>query len=367
MNPKRLIPIFAVGMIVAASGAGFFLSSSHDKAVAAEAAEVQKKSVLTVTAVSPSEEEWPQTIETSGAIAAWHEAVIGAEVGGLQITDVLVDVGDKVSQGQELARLSSESPMVDVHKKEAAVAQAKAALESAKANAARTRKIKDKGALSDQQITDYLTAEESAAANLASAEADLENARITLRKTSVQAVDDGVITSRSATLGQVASAGTEMFRLLRQGRIEWNAEVDAQQLQQIRPDQKAVVTLPDGTRIEGRVRVASPSLNTNTSRAIVYVSLPSDCGASAGTFVNGSLELDPKKALTVPQSAIVLRDGRSYLFVLNNDSTVSKRPVQTGRYREGRVEVLDGLDPSIPVVESGGAFLSEGSAVTVSR
>lgn len=367
MKRNILIGILIGSLIVVGVSAAVIMQGSHDKAVAAEVAETQKKSALTVNVVLPTQMEWPRTIETSGAIAAWHEAIIGAEVGGLRITDIFVDVGDKVKKGQELARLATDTTMADLHKKMAAVAQAKATLTEAKENADRARKVKDSGALSEQQITDYLTTEETSTANLASAEADLENTRLTLQKTSVRAVDDGVITSRSATLGNVVSSASEMFRLLRQGRVEWNAEVDAQQLLQVKPDQKAVVVLPDNTKIEGRVRIASPSLNTNTSRAIVYVQLPVDSGATAGSFANGTIELNANTVLTVPQSAIVLRDGRSYVFVLNKDGTVSKRPVTTGHYKDGRVEISEGVNASQQIVESGGAFLLEGSIVTISK
>jgi len=359
-----LIGSVLVIALAGASSAGLLLLHQNRQAVAAEATDTTRKSVMTVKVVTPVDYEWPQIIRTSGPIAAWQEAVVGAEVGGYRVSAVNVDVGDNVIKGQVLAKLADNSVLADLRKQEAAVAQAKASLKQARANASRARQVKGSGALSEQQIEDYLITEETSAATLASAEADLRNTQITLEKTSIHASDDGVITARSATLGTVVSSGSELFRLLRQNRVEWNAEVNAQQLAVIKPDQKATITLAGGKQIKGRVRVASPTLSATTGRAVVYVRLE-ESAAAAGSFVDGEIEIGTQKALTVPQSSVVLRDGRSYLFTLNTDNTVTRHVVTTGRYRQSRVEILNGIDGTMPVVESGGAFLSEGSPITV--
>ena len=364
MNRKFRIGLATVLLAGAAAVAGVVTVSRHS--VPAEAAsESPRQSVLTVAVVTPQRLQWPQTLPASGALAAWQEAVIGSEVGSLQITEVFVDVGSIVTRGQELARLSRESTLADLHKEEAAVAQARASLSQAQANAKRARMVKDSGALSEQQINDYLITEETARASLASAEAALESTRITLAKTSVRAVDSGVVTSRSATLGAVVSAGSELFRLLRQGRVEWNAEMDAQQIGQVRSGQKAHLTLADGRQVEGQVRMVAPTLNSNTGRAIAYVALPIDSGAKAGSFASGAIDLESKAVLTLPQSAVVLRDGRSFVFTVGEDSRAIRHLVTTGQYRDDRVEIVKGLNAGVRVVESGGAFLADGAQVTV--
>ncbi len=361
---KLLVGSALVIALAGASAAGWFFLHQNQHAIAAEASETTRKSVMTVKVATPVGVEWPQIIKTSGPIAAWQEAVIGAEIGGYRVSEVNADVGDKVIKGQVLAKLADDSVLADIRKQEAVVTQAKASLKQAQANANRARKVKGSGALSEQQIEEYLIAAETSAATLASAEADLQNTKITLEKISIRASDDGVITSRSATLGTVVSSGSELFLLLRQNRVEWNAEVNAQQLAAIKPEQKATITLAGGQRIKGHVRVASPTLSATTGRAVVYVRLE-DAAATAGSFANGDIEIGNQKALTVPQSAVVLRDGRSYVFTLNNDNTVTRRVVTAGRYRDNRVEILNGIDATMRVVESGGAFLSEGSPITV--
>ena len=173
--------------------------------------------------------------------------------------------------------------------------------------------------------------------------------------------------SRTGVLGNVVSAGTELFRLVRQGRVEWRAEVDARQLAQIREGQGARVTLPTGQTVDGRVRLVGPVLSTDTGRALVYVSLPTDSPARAGMFAEGVLALPDESASTVPQTALVARDGRDYVYLLEPGDKVRSVAVTVGRRRDGRVEITAGLTADARVVASGGAFLSDGARVTVAR
>lgn len=194
---------------------------------AAPAPAASRPASLSVNAITPKRELWPTTVPAQGAIAAWQESIIGTEIGGLRIAQVQADVGDKVKRGQELATLNSDSVAATVRQQEAAVAQARAKLAEAKSDADRARSVQSSGALSAQQIQQYLIAEETAQADLASSQAALESARIDLTRTHILAPDDGIISARTATVGSVVSAGSELFRLVRQGRLEWRAEVAA--------------------------------------------------------------------------------------------------------------------------------------------
>jgi RND family efflux transporter MFP subunit len=330
------------------------------------------KATLAVETVLPRKEIWPMTMTVNGAISAWQEAQVSAEIGGLRIKQVFVDVGSQVKRGQDLVLLADETVVADLHKQEATVASAQASLAEAKSNADRAREIKDSGAMSSQQINQYIIAEQTAQANLALALAELENQKIRLRQTHVTAADDGVISSRSANLGNVVSAGTELFRLIRQGRIEWRAEVDALQLTQIKKGQHVLVTLPDRQQVSGKVRMTAPTIDTSTRNAIVYVDIP-NIHAKAGMYAQGSIDLGSQVAIVVPQSAVILRDGRAYLFVIEKDKTakqgqlyqVKKLSVTTGRRNGDWVEIKEGLNGSPAIVKTGGAFLNDGDWVNV--
>ncbi|WP_434734630.1 efflux RND transporter periplasmic adaptor subunit (plasmid) [Rhizobium sp. YTUHZ044] len=330
-------------------------------------AEQAAATALTVSLTAPAQRDWPETVPASGWLKPWQEAVIASETSGLRITDVLVDVGSVVTKGQTLVRLSQESVLADLRKQEAAVATAKASLSMAEANADRARQLQPSGALSDEKIVEYLADEQTATASLASEEAALDSEKIKLAQTTITAVDDGLITSRSADLGAVVSAGTELFRMVRQQRIEWQAEVSARYLPRISQGLSVQVNGPEGHAIEGKVRLVGPSVSTDTSRAIVYVTLPADTRPRTGLYVTGNIELQTSPALTVPETAIVFRDGISYVFTASEDQRVQRVRVETGRRNNGEVEIVSGIDRTSKVVTSGGAFLSDNDLVKIAE
>jgi RND family efflux transporter MFP subunit len=324
-----------------------------------------QRPALTVTLARPRLDAWSQVVEASGGLHAWQEAAIAAETGGLRVVELMAEVGDRVVRGQALARLADETVRAELAGQEARVAQARASLAEARANADRARSVKDRGAMSDQQSTQYLIAEEAAQANLDAALAALESQRIRLRQTHIVAVDDGLVASRTATLGTVVQPGTELFRLVRQGRTEWRAEVTASQLAQIAPGQSAELSLPGGERVTGQVRIAAPTLDPATRFGLVYVDLPAEGPARPGMFARGQIRVREEQALTLPESAVVLYDGLSWVYLVGEGERVERRRVEIGRRSGGRVEIRGGLDPDSQVVASGGAFLNDGDLVRV--
>lgn len=330
------------------------------------AADKEAPASLTVTVIRPQQLSWPRLLGANGNLQPWQEVVISAETGPYRIATLEADVGARVRKGQVLATLARESLLADRARLQAAVAEAQANLDKANSDVERARLVGDSGALSAQQIQGYRVTQRTSQAALASARAQLRGADVQLGQASVRAADDGVVSSRTALLGKVVNAGDEMFRLVRQGRIEWQAELDARQIAAVRPGQAARVTLPDGQVVAGTVRLVSPTLASTTSRAIVYVQLPAASPARAGMYGSGVIEVGSGSVLTVPDSALVLRDGKSYVYVLAKNDRVKETAVTAGQRRDGRVEV-SGVAPDAQVVASGGAFLGDGVAVRVVR
>jgi RND family efflux transporter MFP subunit len=174
-----------------------------------------------------------------------------------------------------------------------------------------------------------------------------------------------VISARTATVGAVLPAGTELFRMIRKGRLEWRAEVPAAELARIQPGQRAVVVPAGGTPVAGTVRMVAPTVDAATRNGLVYVDLPAGGTAKAGMFASGAFELGRQAALTLPQGAVLLREGFSYVFVLEGDSRVRQVKVAIGRRSGERVEITGGLDANARVVASGGSFLTDGDTVRV--
>ncbi|CAG1015717.1 Multidrug resistance protein MdtE [Burkholderiaceae bacterium] len=330
-----------------------------------ESAASAPKAALSVTTTTPQTVTLPLKISANGNIAAWQEAVIGTEANGLRLAEVRVGVGDVVKRGQVLATFAPDTIQADLNQVRASVAEAEATLAEAAANAQRARELSATGALSAQQINQYLTAERTARARVDAARAAAKVQQLRLQQTKVLAPDHGIISSRSATVGAVMPAGMEMFRLIRQGRLEWRAEVPATELARIKPGMPVGVNTPGGNVISGKVRMIAPTVDDKTRNGLVYVDLLATADAKAGMFARGDFEIGSGQALTLPQSAVVLREGFSYVMRVGPDAKVSETKVAVGRRAGDRIEVVSGLDASARVVASGGAFLADGDVVRV--
>ena len=359
MRPTRPSILTAALLGAALLGAALY----PDRAGAGDAAAAA--AALTVSTVQARQERWGDEITANGGVYAWQESVVAAEIGGLAIASLEVDVGAAVVRGQLLARLDAEAVQAAVEQQRAAVEQAQARLEEARANGERARRLRASGAMSEQAVAQYLTAERSAAAALKAARAGLVVEEVRLRQTRVEAVDDGVISARSATLGAVVPQGGELFRLVRQGRLEWRAELTAEQLARVRPGQPARLQLSSGEAASGSVRQVAPTLDAASRKAIAYVDLPAGGPARAGMFARGQILSGERPATTLPRSALLLRDGSSYVFEVGPDLRVREHKVQAGRQRGDRVEVLGALPQGARFVASGAAFLRAGDPVRV--
>ena len=324
------------------------------------------KPSLTVTVTTPQTTSLAQKISANGNLAAWQEAVIGAEANGLKITEVRVNVGDRVQRGDVLAVLQADSVRAELAQAEGLLAEAAASAQEAKVQAERARSLQQQGFFSNAQLSQALAAEASAMARVQSARALVQLQNVRLSQAQVRAPDAGVISARQATVGSVVGAGTELFRLIRQGRMEWRAEVTAAEIGRIQVGAPVQIKAASGQMLQGKVRMVAPSVDVQTRNAIVYVDLTAATGsARAGMYAQGQIALGQSQALTVPQAAVVVRDGFSYVYTVGADQKVSQLKVQTGRQSDGRVEVSSGLKADARVVASGGAFLNHGDTVRV--
>lgn len=361
---RRLLVLGAAGL---AATAAAFLATAQDKKAGASA----PRPALTVSAVMPQRGSVPIALAANGSLAAWQEASIGSEAGGQRLVEVRASVGDVVKKGQVLAVFATESLDAAAAQARASVAEAEAAAAEAAANAERARVLQPSGAMSASQINQYLTAEKTAQARVQAARANYESQAVRLSQSRVLAPDDGIISARNATVGAVVGNGTELFRLIRQGRLEWRAEVTSAELGRIGPGTQATVIAASGTQLRGRVRTIGPTVDPQTRNGLVYVDVTpvatpgQPARAMAGMFARGEFQLGASNALTVPQTALVVRDGFSYVMRLGEGDRVAAVKVQVGRMVGDRVEVTSGLDASARIVASGGSFLSDGDLVRV--
>lgn len=359
---RVVLPIVAVVL------AGAYFMSRPDGATPAPAADPAKaasRPALTVSLTAPEKLDWPQVLPANGNVVAWQEAVIGAEIANYRITEVRVQVGDTVKKGQVLARIASDTVASELAEAQASVAELEASAAEAKSNAERAKELKEKGFYSSQLNTQYQTAQNTAQARLAAARARQQAADLKMSKTGVLAPDDGVISARSATVGSLTQTGQELFRLIRGGRLEWRAEVPSADLGKIKAGVVATLTAPGGETVKGTVRAVSPSVDPQTRNGLIYVDLPATSAVRAGMFARGEFSLAQSPALTLPQTAVVLREGFAYVFRMEGEERVAQAKVDLGRRVGERVEIVAGLAPEARVVATGAGFLADGDVVKV--
>ncbi|MFZ6870854.1 efflux RND transporter periplasmic adaptor subunit [Undibacterium sp. Di27W] len=384
---RKPLSLSLAGMIAVGAG-GLWLSATSNaadepaKAASASAPAAKVKPALTVTTTKATSGNLFIKLTANGSVAAWQEALIGSEATGLRIQELHANIGDVVQRGQLLASFASETVKADLALAQASLAEAQANLADAAANAERTRALQTSGALSAQQVGQYLTAEQTAKARVESARASVEAQQLRVRHTRVLAPDRGIITARAATLGSVVGNGAELFRMIRQGRLEWRAEVTASEMAKIVQGTEAIVTAPGGAQWKGKVRVVSPTVDAQTRMGLVYVDLVPDANSTSkpqpataslafkpGMYAKGEFVMGSSQALTIPQQAVVVRDGFSYAFRVNPDGHVTQIKLQTGRRVSNAqgdlVEVVSGLNADSTVVSSGAGFLNDGDTVKV--
>lgn len=358
LKPKPILLMLAL-----VGGILFFAMRGNNAQVPPPAAKA--KPALTVQTTQPQSANLPLRISANGNIAAWQDASIGTEAGGLRLVEVRVNVGDVVKRGQVLATFSANTVEADLAQARAALAEAEGTLAEATANADRARRLQPTGVMSAQQVNQYLTAERTAQARLEAQRATLEMQQLRLQQTRVVAPDDGVISARNATVGAVLPVGQELFRMIRQGRLEWRAEVSSAELGLVKPGMRVRITTATDTSILGTVRKIAPTVDAQTRNGLVYVDLPSPGALKAGMFARGEFDIGNVRGMTLPQSAVLLRDGFSYVLRVGEDSKVAEAKVEVGRRVGDRIEILGGLEADARVVAAGGGFLTDGDTVHV--
>jgi RND family efflux transporter MFP subunit len=325
---------------------------------------------LTVTVAAARQVTWPAVLDATGTIVPWQEAIVGSQAAGLRLIEVSVNVGDPVKRGQVLARYDDTGLRAEAAQLRAATVQARATAAQASANEQRALALRGSGGISDQEVLQYATQAETARAQVEIAQAQLEAKQVQLRYANVVAPDDGVISARSASLGAVGASSQELFRLIRQQRLEWRGEVTAMQLANIVQGQRVELSLPDGGSATARVRQTAPALDERSRMGMVYADITRPESTRAGMYAAGRIVLAQRPAMVVPATSVVIRDGRSYVFKVQEErgaALVAAQAVTTGRRQGSEVEIMEALREGERVVAQGAGLLNDGDVVRIAR
>lgn len=322
-------------------------------------------SAMAVSLVAAQRGALPRTVTASGPVSAWEEVSLGVELSGQRVAEVLVEVGDAVAKGDVLLRLDDRTTRSELQQADAAAKEADAGALLALTQLERGRALRERKLLAEADFETLAAQRVQADARQATAQAQRDAAALRLGFTELRAPDTGTIATRNVRPGQVVAAGNELLTLIRQNRLEWRAELSDRDIGAMEPGLTVTLTAPDGERIDGLVRAVSPSLDSSSRTATLYVDLPDPGALRAGMYAEGRIELGSSDALTVPRAAIVRRDGFAYAFAVAADGKAQRKRIEVGRLVDDRIEVLSGLADGERVVERGAGFLSDGDRVRV--
>jgi RND family efflux transporter MFP subunit len=350
--------MMALGLTLAACGSGE--GDSKDKAAAAARSASQ-----TVTAATAVLINQPRSVTASGTVSAWEEVPVGAETGGLTAIGVYVEEGTYVRQGQLLVKLNDEVLQAQLRQQEAGVASAEANAAREDAALARAEELRGRGFLSQASLDSATANQRSARAQLSAAQAALSETRTRLNQTSIRAPVAGLISSRSVTRGQIVQPGTELFRMVRDGRLELDAEIPEAELRLVRSGMTATIASEQAAGATGRVRIVTPEVNAQTRLGIARIALSPGSGLRPGMFARAAIDVGAQPAVVVPADAVVFREGKAGVYTIGAGNAVRFNPVTTGARNGTQIQIVSGLDANQRVVVQGAGFHGEGDVVTV--
>jgi RND family efflux transporter MFP subunit len=351
--------------------------------------EEQLAAPVTVVRVAPA--DFTETVLATGSLVAREEILVGPEVEGLRVTEVLADEGQRVKKGDVLAKLVADTLEAQVAQNDAGLARATAAMAQAKSSIVqaearliesknafeRAKPLKQAGHMADAAYDQREQAARTAEAQLVAAQdglkvAEADKAQIEAQRrelmwrrgrTEVVAPADGIISRRIARVGGFAAGLSEpMFRIVANGEVELDAEVIETRLANVREGQAARVEITGLGNIPGKVRLVSPEVDKATRLGRVRIYLGDNPGLRVGAFARGTIETAKGQGLAVPASAILYGADGAIVQVVR-DGRVEARRIKTGLAAASLVEVKEGLSEGELVVARSGTFLRDGDAV----
>jgi len=309
-----------------------------------------------------------ERIEATGQLLAKAEARISAQVSG-QIAQVAVEEGGAVIAGQVVIQIDPELRSLELASQRTRVGEAQAQLELAQREHRRIRKLQAQNAASTSQLEESRTNLDLAVSRLNGAKARLGLAERAVRDASVTAPFAGVIARRHVSVGEFVSPGQQLFDLVALDPIEVEfhlPERDSSRVHVGATVEVRVAPFPDEV-FHAKVTVISPTIDLATRTLRVKAEVENCNGRlRPGLFARADLGVaDRPNIAMIPEDAVLQRSDGAVVFRMMGEDRVERVQVQTGVYRDGWVEIADGLSPGERVVVRGQTALTHGSVVSL--
>lgn len=351
--------VFAKGLLLAVA-LGALTACSEEKKVEAP------DPVRPVKVVEIGGPEIGRSLVYSGSVRARTEMNLGFRVAG-KITERLVDVGDRVEPGTVLARLDAVDYQLSVRRADADLTSAQKQVEITGLARKRAETLAEKSVTSQSQLEQAQLAADQAQSQLQSAESALEEANNQVAYTELKATQSGIVTTVSADIGQVVSAGTTVVAVAVDGEKEVQIAVPETDISHFKPGKavKASFWSARDLVLEGKVREVAGSADAQSRTFAVRVSLPADDRVLIGmTATIDAVEDNVVPTFGVPLAALAQKDGKPVVWIVERDKgEVSSRAVKVAGYGDSVARVSEGLAKGDLVVSAGTQFMRDGLKV----
>ena len=323
----------------------------------------QRAQSRTVSVVTIGTHALEGGLQASGTLLPREDTAIFPQINGYRVLRVLADEGQWVQSGQTLAVLDDTLLRSQMAQQEAVLGQLTVQAERARAEAVRVNGLDGEGVLSQEAVEARRFAARAAAAQAAAQAAAVRDLRTRLGQLAVRAPYSGLVIERNVRTGDIAGGATPWFRMARGGEVELAADVAESALSGLAPGGTAQVTLADGSRVPGVIRLVSPRVDATTKLGRVRISLPVRPDVRAGGFARATFTSMSGPVLAVPEAAIRYDAAGAALMVVDANGRVSRQPITTGRRGGGFVELLTGPPAGARVVSRFGSMLVPGDVV----
>jgi HlyD family secretion protein len=330
-------------------------------------------------------------VAISGTLMPKEEVLVFPQVNGSTIDALLVDVGDTVTAGQVLARLNDRTLTAQLAQARAELARASATVSQARnqitsalageTQAAtaleRSAALRRNGTVTQAALDQAIANEQTAASAVASArdglavaeaqqqqaQASLDIARLNLERATLRALADGLVSARNGQIGAIAASGGEpIYRIIRDGQIEVEADVIETALGTISVGDPARLRIAGNGEVAGTVRRISPTVDARNRLGTIRIEIASDSTLRTGVFASGEIITVERMSLSVPTTAVLTDSGGTFVLVVA-DGRLEKRPIVAGLIWNGLREVISGLSSGDVVVARAGAFFADGDEI----
>ena len=363
-----------------------------EEAVPTAAKLAQKAKSPAVTVMEAKKISFVDNVLVTGSLVPREEVLVGPEIDGYRLTELLAEEGDQVKKGQVLARLSREILEAQLAQNSASIAKTQAAIDQVRNQIMeseatlrqvedaykRVKPLRESGVASqatfDEREAAFRTATARLAAQkeglkLAEAEQTLMRAQrqeleIKLGRTDIRAPAAGVVSRRTARMGSVSSSSAEpLFRIIKDGEIELDAEVPEFYMTKLKAGQRARFEVEGAGERTGTIRLVSQEVNTSSRLGRVRIFLGDAADLRIGMFAKAMIDAGQRDAVGVPSTAVLYQNDSATVLAVIGDR-VRERTVKPGLFAGDSVEIKEGLKEGEIVVMRAGSLLRNGDTIS---